>query len=281
MFYNKNVLKNQIEFQKLFGLDLTNLTPEKQFELGEKYLQKAIEEVVELRKTFPTGLGFIEKHTPQISRSAMLREFIDIQLFLANFYLTWGFSDEELEAEMNFIQANNFSKIRPKAITNFNETLVKIGNEVGYKKIGVGRGNSTPKYIFVGQNPAQTIENGEEVFKLEYRDHRAAGNILLNLLDKHGLLVDSYFTNAVKNTTANNAIPDKADILFWQPWLLKELQILSANNQPLIVPLGAVAKKATELPGIRHPATCFYGTSQDDYEAELITFIKENLKCEK
>lgn len=104
------IIEKQKRFQKLCGKQIETEDNFTKSFLSEMYLFKAIEEVVELRKTFPSALNESAKIQPEIDRTELLKEFSDVLLFLMNFAILWKISDEELLNTIEFVQTNNFSK---------------------------------------------------------------------------------------------------------------------------------------------------------------------------
>lgn len=279
---NKDQIIKQMEFQDLVGVKIDDLSELERSTLSEKYLFKAIEEIIELRKTFPSGF-FLEKNTPDFDRDALLREFVDAQLFLANFGILWKIDEEELSRTIDWVQNNNFTKMKKKALIAFNLGLISLEKpdnlDVGFDwKIGIGRGAINPRFFIVAQNAAQTIRHGEEVFKLEYKDDKVAGNILLEGLDKLGILDQCYFTNAVKHATPKNRAPTQSERRFWNSYLSEEYGILLANNENMVVmPLGKTAQEMCGTVGLYHPSAVFYGTlTREKYFEQLKEFVEKH-----
>jgi uncharacterized protein YabN with tetrapyrrole methylase and pyrophosphatase domain len=104
------LLEKQKEFQKLCKIDL-EVEP---YHLSEGYLFKAIEEITELRKTFPSSFNKYEKVEKIVNRQRTLEEFCDVILFLMNFALVWKFTQEEVLEALKYVQRNNFHKLQKK-----------------------------------------------------------------------------------------------------------------------------------------------------------------------
>lgn len=271
--FNDLIVK-QVEFQNMCGINFNDLTDQKRRYLAEMFLFKAIEEVVEARKTFPSGLNPFEKARVKINVDETKKELCDILFFLMNFMLTWEISIEEIFDTAPDVQQNNFNKVKRKILDQLYEEILTF---TGVGKVGVGNGGINPRVVFVGQNAAQTISHGEKVFDIKYRGDNAAGNVIYEILDKiHIDLDEVFFTNAVKSTTTNNMMPNKQLQEIWYPVLEKELKILKYNNpNMLIVPMGRLAKDMTGLPGIKHPGVIFRGTPREQYIQEVLNFFQK------
>ena len=100
----------QKKFQKLCGKHIETEDNFTKSLLSEMYLFKAIEEIVELRKTFPSALNDSAKIQPKIDRNELLKEFCDVALFLLNFSILWKISLNEFIESLKLVQSNNFKK---------------------------------------------------------------------------------------------------------------------------------------------------------------------------
>lgn len=105
----EDVFRDQKEFQRLMQLPIDSEDPETKNRLAEIYLFKLIEEVVELRKTQPSGL-VIHKKTPKIDRSEMLAETADVAMFLIDFMIVREITVFELMMKIKEKQSVNFAK---------------------------------------------------------------------------------------------------------------------------------------------------------------------------
>jgi uracil-DNA glycosylase len=267
-----HIVSRQIEFQQLVKFNIMTEDSAEANALAQRYLMKMYEEVSELAKTQPNGIEN-KSHVAEIVRQDMLWESIDIFLFLLNFLILRRVSLDEFLTALNDVQTNNFSKIKTKFMGRLNQEMMGVANERKLK-IGLGRGPLDARFIFIGQNAAQTVNHGEEVFATKYKDDRTAGGVLLPLLEDAGVLDYCYFTNAVKAATKDNKAPAADEQEFWLPFLNRELQILLADNpEARVIPMGAIAKKMTGRDGIRHPAVIYRGVSVDDYKKEVLSAL--------
>lgn len=109
------ILQNQITFQNLAGIDILN--EKNNLALMEGYLFKAIEECVELRKTFPSAFNSVEKNPGNLARPEMLAELADIFLFLANFMIATQLTICEVVQAIEEKQKVNLNTIMRKEST--------------------------------------------------------------------------------------------------------------------------------------------------------------------
>ncbi len=123
------IIEKQRRFQKLCGKQIDTKDSFTKSFLSEMYLFKAIEEVVELRKTFPSALNESAKIQPEIDRTELLKEYSDVILFLINFGILWGISDEELLGTIEMVQANNFRKKLDSIENQKNEFIEEIKSD--------------------------------------------------------------------------------------------------------------------------------------------------------
>lgn len=102
----QQILEKQKEFQHLVGTPIDDA--EQMNFLSEVFLFKAIEEIIELRKEFPSGLNKRSKSYKQADEQRIYEELSDVVLFIMNFMIVRGLSLEKLHAIMIDVQANNF-----------------------------------------------------------------------------------------------------------------------------------------------------------------------------
>ncbi len=104
------------------------------------------------------------------------------------------------------------------------------------KKLVVGEGNVFANLIVIGEAPGSTENLIGKPFVGK------SGKLLRKLLNISGINVmnDVYFCNVMKCHPTNNRKPNKKEVLFHKPWLLKQIELI----EPKIVLLtGAVAMK--------------------------------------
>ena len=110
----ERIVNNQLEFQKLAEIPIQSEDLETRLHLTEGFILKAIEELIELRKTMPSAFNKYAKVQPVVDMTRTRDELIDTILFLVNIAIVWGFTLEEIVSGISYIQANNFAKIREK-----------------------------------------------------------------------------------------------------------------------------------------------------------------------
>lgn len=112
------IKQTQYAFQKRMGIDMTDPDVLSSYRLGESYLMKTIEEIVELRKCFPSGFNRWEKNPPRPDFDEMHKrireEFADVALFLVNFTLVFGITLEEVLDTVEEVQEVNIKKLQEK-----------------------------------------------------------------------------------------------------------------------------------------------------------------------
>lgn len=275
----QNLFEKQREFQRMVGAPIDSTLEKERHQLAEMYLFKAVEEIIEMRRTFPSVMNPWAKSQPEVNCNHTLEEYCDILLFMVNEALAWGFSKEEIMEQLQFTQANNFKKIKEKKMALLNDEILRVPGKVS----GIGSGTLFPRYIFIGQNPGQSIEPG---YRFWSNPDDGSSKILLPIIDQLGIGEESYFTNLVKSTTPNNAAPDGTLIRFWMEFLGRELEILQWGiSEITIVSMGSTVRKilATNVveelvsankkfhyKHIKHPAVVFHGSlSKEDYTREV------------
>lgn len=263
------IRNSQKEFQRAVGFPIDSKKESDILEMSEKYVFKAIEELIELRREFPSMMNPWSKEQKTIDKTRIKEEFADVLLFLINFANVWDLSTEEMLEELQMIQDMNFVSLKKKKLDQFNESIMKLP---GYT-VGIGQGALNPKYIFIGQNPGQGIPNGYKVWSDE---NDGSSQILLPAINKLKIMGQCYFTNLVKSTTPNNTEPHDLDVHFWFPKLQDELRILMINNPGVkLVLMGNFVAKWMKAPKIPHPAYVLRGgMSFEDFVKEIENAIK-------
>lgn len=263
------VIQKQKNFQVLVDFPFECLREVERNEASEKYLFKAIEEIIELRKEFPSAINPWSKIQKFADMSRVKEEFCDVLLFLINFMNVWKFTPEELFETLISVQQNNFNSIKQKKMDTLNVEILKIP---GYTS-GIGSGSINPKYVFVGQNPGKGITKG---YKFWSNKEDGSSKILLPILEDLGILKDCYLTNYVKSTTKDNDIPTDEIASFWDEFYRKEIAILSVNNPNIrIISMGKwTGEKLKETRNIHHPGYFFHQGSAENYKKEIYDAIK-------
>lgn len=108
------IFSNQVEFQKLVGIDFLELDEDRKDELAEGHLFKAIEEIVELLKTQPSAINKYSKTRPEVNENRMLDELSDVILFLINFCIFRGLNPEKVLKAIVIKQGLNFLKLEAR-----------------------------------------------------------------------------------------------------------------------------------------------------------------------
>lgn len=262
-----NLIERQKEFQRAVGFPIDSIREADKYEMSEKYLFKMIEEVVELRRTFPSMMNPWSKVQviPDVER--VREEFSDAVLFLLNFAIVWKFSPETILLALESVQDNNFDKLKKKKMAMLNADILKVPDVVS----GVGQGNLNPTYVFIGQNPGKRITQGYEFWSNE---NDGSSKVLLPILDELEVRSECYFTNLVKCTTPENTEPGDEMTDFYMGFLVKELEILKLGNTDIkIVAVGKwVDSKLKEIDHItiHHPASISYGgITKEEYKKHV------------
>jgi uracil-DNA glycosylase family 4 len=263
-----DLIKLQEDFQLAVGFPIDSQLESERNRLSEIFLFKAIEEIIELRKEFPSAMNPWAKTQKFADTSLVLKEYCDVLLFLINFANLWKFSPEQILESLKSVQHANFQKIKEKKLAQLNHEILRVPGHVS----GVGSGALFPKYIFVGQNPGRTITHGYEFWS---NKEDGSSKILLPILDELNVRDKCYFTNLVKCVTPNNSEPDIALIQFWGEFLDREIAILRCGNfEAKIIPMGRIAQRFLLAPGISHPASVMRGNlTRDDYKREITTAL--------
>lgn len=264
-----DTIEKQKEFQRFVGFPIDSNLESDRNELSEIYLFKMIEEVVELRKEIPSTMNRWSKSQKIVSKDRVLEELSDVIFFLMNFCITWKLSASEILDTMKKVQSDNFQKVKEKKMEMLNEEMLVLP---GYT-IGIGQGNLSPKYIFIGQNPSDGIPHGYKVWS---DANHGASKVLLPTLGEE-VVSQSYFTNLVKSVTPQNVPPSETLVQFWREYLLRELEILQAGNPSVkIITMGSFASKniGLDTTTIHHPAYYLRGIAVDEYHQQIIDALK-------
>lgn len=106
-----DLIEEQVKFQDLCGADIFTKDTHQQNVNAEIYLMKAIEEIVELRRTQPSGLNPAWKGQGKpIDRDKMIKELADVHFFLLNFMISRGITVLDLLSVIKDVQNRNFEK---------------------------------------------------------------------------------------------------------------------------------------------------------------------------
>jgi hypothetical protein len=105
-----SIIENQKVFQRRVGVPIDDKAQENF--LAEMFLFKAIEEIIELRKEFPSGFNPKSKTMNYSSDSRLYEELSDVVLFLVNFMLVKNLSIQKLSQTVCKVQENNFKKLK-------------------------------------------------------------------------------------------------------------------------------------------------------------------------
>jgi uracil-DNA glycosylase family 4 len=281
------ILETQREFQKLAEVNIDTIVASEINALSEMYLFKAIEEIIELRKTFPSELNKWSKTQGDENLRDILSELSDVALFLMNFILARKISLDQLLEFLPVVQEHNFMKLKRKKLDILNDEMSRVPN----KRVGFGGGDLMPAVIIIGQNPGKSLN--EENSCWENAPTKSAVGFLKRAIkiaqSKFNLELDDgdfYFTNVVKEVTEDNAAPSHTTVKFWIPFLMREIEIISAGLDPIILAMGREAGKAImqeELPisfePLQHPS--YYmreGFSETQYAEQLVKKLTRYVK---
>lgn len=261
----ETIINKQRELQRLVEFPIDSIRESEINQLGEVYIFKAIEELIELRKEFPSVMNKWSKKQKVTEKSRVLEELSDVMFFITNFCIVFKITPDELLKTMSDVQEVNFDKIKERMIDYLNEDILKVPNCVA----GVGQGAISPKYIIVGQNPGQGIKHGYEFWS---NPDDGSSKVLLPILDELGIRDDCYFTNIVKCPTPDNQEPDSDSTDFWREFFNREIQILSTNCNPIIITLGKWTDAMVDQKhlAIQHPAYVLRGRiTKDEYKNKI------------
>ena len=260
------ILEKQKEFQRLVGFPIDSIRESDRNEMAEKYIFKAIEELIEVRKEFPSTMNPWSKKQKPSDRTRVREEFTDVLLFLANLMIVWKFTPDEMLKSLTDVQNNNFNNYKTKKMNILNSEILSIPSYT----CGIGQGNLKPKFIFIGQNPGSDIKKG---YKFWSNPEDGSSKVLLPVLESLGIIQDCYFTNIVKSTTPDNSEPSESLTTYWNEYLKRELDILKTNNPDAkVITMGKWTEKNFNGASIHiaHPASVFYGhLAKEEYGEEI------------
>lgn len=249
----KDILEKQKGFERLVGVPIDTILEKERNQMSEMFVYKAIEELIEVRREFPSVLNEWSKSNKDANAPRVKEELADAFLFLSNLLLAWHISWDDFLRQVIITQKNNFTKVKMKKMRILNEEMLNIP---GYKT-GIGSGNINPRFVFIGMNPGKDIEHGYSTWS---DPGSGSSRILLPALAAFEILEDSYRTNLVKSTTPDNQEPTKEQIDFWRPFLVEELRILAINNPDMrIITMGKLVRENVETAyTIDHPASILH-----------------------
>ena len=259
------ILQKQKIFQRAVGFPIDSLRSVDRNEMSEKYIFKAIEELIELRKEFPSTMNPWSKTQNAPDRGRILEEFSDVLLFLTNFALVWRIDINELILQIEKTQTKNFESVKVKKMKQLNADILSVPTYT----TGIGSGNLNPKYIFVGMNPNQELIHGYELWSDVASN---SSKVILPILESLGIKDQCYFTTVVKSTTKDNEQPSLELSLFWKDYLDREIEILKLNNPDCkIITMGNFAARHVEGSiNISHPGKILHGgLTKESYESEI------------
>lgn len=270
------IQKRQTEFQRLVGFPIDSITAKDRDEMSEKYLFKAIEEIIELRREFPSVMNPWSRSQKNVENFEDIKmEFADVFLFLVNFLNVWKIDEDEILDAILKKQDMNFTHIKEKKMKILNSEMSKVPE----KNIAVGSGNINAKYIFVGQNPGQGIPERYQAWSWHDPENETppSTSLLRTILRKNGIDEECYFTNVVKVPTENNEEPTSDQRDFWSEFLMSEIGTIRLSNPDAkIIAMGNWADDAISEIGfdhmkITHPAAVLRGhISQEEYETQIV-----------
>lgn len=206
----KQISDRQKDFQRVVGFPIDSLSARDRDEMSEKYLFKAIEEIVELRKEFPSVMNPWSRTQRQIENlDAIKDELADVMLFLVNFINVWGIDEDALWDALLAKQERNYEHIKNKKMKILNSEMAKMpGNAVQ-----PGAGNINPTSIIIAKNP-------DEMF---------------NFIQSEGGTENPafYYTTLIKQHGVVDL--DESGTAFWQEFLDREIEILKIHNENVYI----------------------------------------------
>lgn len=232
-----NIFRRQEEFQELCEVNIHTLVASEVNELSEMYLFKAIEEIVELRKTFPSELNKWSKNQGSEKSLEIMSELSDVALFLINFMLVRKIMPRDLLSAIEYVQGINFLKLKTKKMSILDDEVARIPNKTMFR----GVGDLEPKAIFVFLCP-ELDEQGYEK-NLQF--------LIKALISGQRMPEDYYITYLIKEPLLENVSFD-TQLKFWAPFLKKELEILKKGNPVAIYAIGS--KTYATLAKLEFPA---------------------------
>lgn len=123
-----HIMNIQTVFQCMMGVDIAD--PKQIDTLSESYLFKAVEEIVELRRTTPAAiLPYWKSQIKTIDREAMLKELADVLLYLSNFMLVREVTPPEILEAIRQVQIGNIRTLQSR-IRKDAESKAKIGDDL-------------------------------------------------------------------------------------------------------------------------------------------------------
>lgn len=276
------IIEGQREFQKLCEINLDTIVAKEINELSERYLFKAIEEIIELRKTFPSELNQWAKNQPEENRQETLYELSDALFFILNTCLVRKIAPIEVLDALAAVQEINFNKLKLKKLAILKDEMARVP----HNRIGFGGGELMPQVIIIGLSPTEILESDQNSWDNYIKDSAVGflrralklGVNRLNLSED-----DIYFTNIVKEIPENGEKPSTTMYHFWYPFLLREVEIVSAGTTPLILTMGSEATKVVMQRGdikansIMHPSYYMRNgfTEAQYYKEELLPKLKQ------
>lgn len=259
------ILKKQQEFERLVGVPIDTILEKERNQMSEMFIYKAIEELVEARREFPSVLNEWSKSNKEANNQRVKEELSDAFLFISNLLLAWHIPWDDFLIQVRSTQENNFTKIKEKKMKRLNEEILNVP---GYKSC-IGTGSINPKYIFVGINPDVEIKHGQ----LAWTEDTASRKILIKNLKELGIHDQCYFTNMVKSTIVNNLDPSEESIGFWKTSLGEEIAILKINNpNARIITMGKLVRDNVVGDAyIDHPTSMLINAgAYDEYRMQII-----------
>lgn len=236
------IVEGQKAFQALCDVNIDTILASEINTLSENYLFKAIEEIIELRKTFPSAMNQWAKNQGDENREEIMGELSDVTLFMLNFCLVRKITLEDLLESLGKVQEVNFIKLKQKKLAILKDEMLRVPN----KQIGLGGGSLMPAVIIIGQNPGKSLSDDKNCWDNPPAKSAVGflqralklGETRLNLQKD-----DIYFTNIVKEVTENNAVPTTTMTKFWMPFLIRELNIVNSGTNTIYLTMG---KEATQ-----------------------------------
>jgi NTP pyrophosphatase (non-canonical NTP hydrolase) len=202
------ISSKQKEFQRQVGFPVDSVLASDRNEMSEKYLFKAIEEIVELRKEFPSVMNPWAKTQKDENLDDIKSELSDVFLFLINFMNAWGISEDELHDAIETKQTINYNSIKRKKLKLLYDEMSE------YAMIDIINTNNevSPAEIYIASVSEQ-----------------------LHFVDKSTVKDDDYLVAIVKRPVAKDETVSDGEILKWKDFLDKEIEILKINNEDLVI----------------------------------------------